>query len=208
MARAFCPDRTRASIAVVAAVLLLFSTVSAVQIAAIALGGVAGFWLCRGELSAMPVRMAVPVSRQVGLIALAAFLLLLIGLPVLHVLTGSHSITLFDAFYRSGALVFGGGHVVLPLLHEAVVAPGWVHNDTFLAGYGAAQAVPGPLFTFAVYLGAVAAPSPHGIVGGIIALIAIFLPGILVLIGACLFGKAYAVARPHKRSCAASMLRS
>jgi chromate transporter len=90
---------------------------------------------------------------------------------------------LFDAFYRSGALVFGGGHVVLPLLRDAVVAPGWVSSDAFLAGYGAAQAMPGPLFTFAAYLGAVVGPSPNGVVGAIIALVAIFLPGLLLVSG-------------------------
>jgi chromate transporter len=92
-------------------------------------------------------------------------------------------VALFNAFYRSGALVFGGGHVVLPLLHEAVVAPGWVSDNSFLAGYGAAQAVPGPLFTFSAYLGTVVAISPHGVMGAIVSLIAIFLPGLLVLMG-------------------------
>ena len=119
-----CPDRTRASIAVVAALLILFSTASAVQIAAIALGGVAGFWLCRGGPPVSTGHMTMPVSRPVGLVALAAFFLLLGGLPLLHSLTGSQGVALFDAFYQSGALVFGGGHVVLPLLHQAVVAPG------------------------------------------------------------------------------------
>ena len=85
-------------------------------------------------------------------------------------------IALFDAFYRSGALVFGGGHVVLPLLREAFVAPGWVSDDAFLAGYGAAQAVPGPLFTFAAYLGTVVGPSPHGVAGAVLGLLGIFLP--------------------------------
>jgi chromate transporter len=90
---------------------------------------------------------------------------------------------LFDAFYRSGALVFGGGHVVLPLLREAFVTPGWLSDDAFLAGYGAAQAVPGPLFTFAAYLGTVVAPEPHGLAGALLGLVGIFLPGILVLVG-------------------------
>jgi len=95
----------------------------------------------------------------------------------------SQSLALFDAFYRSGALVFGGGHVVLPLLRDAVVTPGWVSPDAFLAGYGAAQAMPGPLFTFAAYLGVVMAPPPNGIVGAVIALVAIFLPGLLLVTG-------------------------
>jgi chromate transporter len=119
----------------------------------------------------------------VALIALAAFFLLLFGLPLLRSLTNSPGVALLDAFYRSGALVFGGGHVVLPLLREAFVTPGWVNDDVFLAGYGAAQAVPGPLFTFAAYLGAVAGPTPQGIAGAALGLIAIFIPGILVLVG-------------------------
>ena len=95
----------------------------------------------------------------------------------------SQAAALFEAFYRSGALVFGGGHVVLPLLREAFVTPGWVSDDAFLAGYGAAQAVPGPLFTFAAYLGAVVRPPPHGLAGAALGLIAIFLPGLLILTG-------------------------
>ncbi len=109
----------------------------------------------------------------------------LIALPVFGAL--SPSVQLFDAFYRSGALVFGGGHVVLPLLRNAFVSPGWVSEDTFLAGYGAAQAVPGPLFTFAAYLGAVAARSPNGVAGALLGVIAICLPGMLVLLGALPF---------------------
>jgi chromate transporter len=135
--------------------------------------------------------MSVPMSRPVGLVALAAFFLLLFGLPVVTAVVHSQGVALFDAFYRSGALVFGGGHVVLPLLREATVTPGWVSDDTFLAGYGAAQAVPGPLFTFAAYLGAVMKPSPHGIAGAVISLIAIFLPGILVLMGTLPFWDAF-----------------
>ena len=109
-----------------------------------------------------------PVSRGAGLVALAAFFFLLAGLPVLRGVTGSSAVALFDAFYRSGALVFGGGHVVLPLLREAFVTPGWVSDDVFLAGYGAAQAVPGPLFTFAAYLGTVVAQEPHGPAGSVL----------------------------------------
>jgi chromate transporter len=183
MARSLCPDRSRASIAVVAALIILFTASSAAQIAAIALGGIAGFWLCRAAPIAPAAHMTVPVSRSVGLAALAAFFLLLGGLPVLQRISGSQGVALFDAFYRSGALVFGGGHVVLPLLHQAVVAPGWVSDNIFLAGYGAAQAVPGPLFTFSAYLGTVVAISPHGVIGAIVGLIAVFLPGLLVLMG-------------------------
>ena len=137
----------------VAALIILFSTSSVAQIGAIVLGGIVGLWLCRGGAQAPSGHVEMPVSRTAGLVTLAGFLLLLVGLPVLRGLTGSSGVALFDAFYRSGALIFGGGHVVLPLLREAFVAPGWLSDDAFLAGYGAAQAVPGPLFTFAAYLG-------------------------------------------------------
>src|SRR6202043_2546298 len=120
-------------------------------------------------------------------IAAVLFVALLVGLPLLKAVVPSHAIAEFDSFYRSGALVFGGGHVVLPLLQAEVVPPGWVSNDSFLAGYGAAQAVPGPLFTFAAYLGAVMGPAPNGWLGGLICLVAIFLPSPLLLIGALPF---------------------
>jgi chromate transporter len=135
--------------------------------------------------------MSIPMSRPVGFAALSAFFLLLFGLPVITAVVQSQGVALFDAFYRSGALVFGGGHVVLPLLREATVTHGWVSDDAFLAGYGAAQAVPGPLFTFAAYLGAVMKPSPNGIAGAVISLVAIFLPGILVLMGTLPFWDAF-----------------
>jgi chromate transporter len=183
MARTLCPDRERASIATVAAALILFSTASLAQIGAIVLGGVAGLWLCRGAPPLAAGHMAVPVSRKAGLLALVLFFLLLVGLPLVQRFTAAQSVALFEAFYRSGALVFGGGHVVLPLLRQAFVAPGWVSDDTFLAGYGAAQAVPGPLFTFSAYLGTVVRASPHGIPGAILGLFAIFSPGILILLG-------------------------
>ena len=183
MARTLCPDRERASIAVLAALLILFSSTSVAQIAAIAFGGVAGFIFCRGEPSPAEGHVTVPVSRPTGLLALTAFFLILLGLPVLRSLVTSQALALFEAFYRSGALVFGGGHVVLPLLREAFVTPGWVSDSTFLAGYGAAQAVPGPLFSFAGYLGTVVGPAPHGVAGAILGLIAIFLPGMLILVG-------------------------
>jgi chromate transporter len=161
MARTLCPDRERASIAVVAALIILFSAASSAQVAAIVLGGIAGLFFCRAAPPPATEHIAVPVSRTAGLAALTAFFVLLGVLPVLRGLGISPGVALFDAFYRSGALVFGGGHVVLPLLREAFVTPGWVSDDAFLAGYGAAQAVPGPLFTFAAYLGAVVNPSPQ-----------------------------------------------
>ncbi len=180
MARTLCPDRQRASIACVAVLLILANTSSLVQIGAILLGGIAGFWFCRSPAPISAGSLGVPASRRVGMLALMSFFALLAVLPVLGALSDDAEI--FNAFYRSGALVFGGGHVVLPLLSKAFVTPGWVSQDSFLAGYGAAQAVPGPLSTFAAYLGAVAEPS-HRIVGAALALIGIFLPGFLLLIG-------------------------
>ena len=183
MARVLSPDRERASIAVVAALIILFSTSTLAQIAALAMGGVAGLWLCRAAPQPTTGHIAVPVSRTVGVVALLVFFLLLVGLPVLRGLGLWPGVALFEAFYRSGALVFGGGHVVLPLLREAFVTPGWVSDDLFLAGYGAAQAIPGPLFSFAAYLGAVVRTSPNGVVGAALGLIGIFLPGLLILVG-------------------------
>jgi chromate transporter len=187
MARTLCPDRERASIAAIASLIILFSGTSIAQIGAIVFGAAAGLWLCRNgqpsEPGHDPGQVVVPVSRRVGIAALIVFFALLGGLPFRRNLGAGSGAALFDAFYRSGALVFGGGHVVLPLLREAFVTPGWVSDDAFLAGYGAAQAVPGPLFTFAAYLGAVANPSPHGVAGAVVGLIGIFLPGILVLLG-------------------------
>jgi chromate transporter len=181
MAGTLCPDRPRASIACVAAVIILFGNSSTAQIAVILLGGIAGFWLCRASATTVERPLGIPVSRRVGIVSLVAFFALLTVLPILG--TRSQGIELFDAFYRSGALVFGGGHVVLPLLNKAFVTPGWVSQDAFLAGYGAAQAVPGPLFTFAAYLGAVGKLSPHGIAGAALGIAGIFLPGILILLG-------------------------
>jgi chromate transporter len=187
MARTLCPDRARASIAVVAALIILLSTSSIAQIGAIVLGGLAGLWLCRAGPPMAGGHFPIPVSRTMGVVALCAFFILLAGLPILQNLTNAAGIALFDAFYRSGALVFGGGHVVLPLLRQAFVPPGWISDNAFLAGYGAAQAVPGPLFTFAAYLGAVVTPSPHGLPGAALGLTGIFLPGILILLGALPF---------------------
>jgi chromate transporter len=182
MARTLCPDRERASIAAAASLLILLNASSVAQIVAILLGAVAGLWLCRGAPPPTAGQVTMPVSRRAGIAALAIFSILLVGVLVLaH--SSSNALDLFAAFYRSGALVFGGGHVVLPLLREAFVTPGWVSDDAFLAGYGAAQAVPGPLFTFAAYLGAVVKPEPNGLAGAVLGLIGIFLPGSLILIG-------------------------
>jgi chromate transporter len=191
MARTLCPDRERASIAVAAALIISLSGSSLSQIGGILLGGIAGLWLCQSAPPAEDGHFAVPVSRGAGVAALVVFFVLLAGLPVLQTLHLWQGIAVFDAFYRSGALVFGGGHVVLPLLREAFVPPGWVSDDVFLAGYGAAQAVPGPLFTFAAYLGAVAKASPHGLAGAALGLFGIFLPGMLLLVGTLPFWESF-----------------
>ncbi len=180
MARNLCPDRTRASIATLALAVTLVAPSSIAQLGVIVAGGLAGLWLCRASVEAVGDGPLVPVSRGAGLACLAAYFALLAAafLPV-H----PGAVALFDAFYRSGALVFGGGHVVLPLLREAIAAPGWVPDSLFLTGYGAAQALPGPLFTFAAFLGGVASVRPHGIAGAAMALVAIFIPGLLCLAG-------------------------
>ena len=187
MARSLCPDRERASIAVAAVLIVVFGAGSVGQIAAIAMGGLAGLWLCRGIPVAITGTLSFLVPRRAGLCAVALFVLLLVLLPLLSAATASHGITLFSSFYRSGSLVFGGGHVILPLLQSVVVPPGWISRDLFLTGYGAAQAIPVLLFTFAAYLGAVMQPGPNGVAGAAICLVALFLPGLLLLIGALPF---------------------
>ncbi|KRR08894.1 chromate transporter [Bradyrhizobium jicamae] len=183
MARSLTPDRERAAIALAAVAIVVFIGGSFGQIGAIAVGAVAGLWLCRGDGPAPIGHLGFSVSPGVGLAALVLFAMLFLATPLVAAKTGSQSLALFDAFYRSGALVFGGGHVVLPLLQAEVVTPGWVSNADFLAGYGMAQAVPGPLFTFAAYLGAVAGPAPNGLAGAVIALVALSLPGLLLVYG-------------------------
>lgn len=183
MARSLTPDRERATIAVLAAALTLVVPLAWGQVAAIAAGGMLGLAFLHGDARADHARLPLAVSRRVGIAALVLFFGLLAGLPLLAANTHSQTIGLISAFYRAGSLVFGGGHVVLPLLQSSVVPPGWVGNDMFLAGYGAAQAVPGPLFTFAAYLGAVMGPAPNGWLGAAICLLAIFAPSFLLIIG-------------------------
>ncbi len=185
MARSLCPDRERASLAVGAAVLALAVPSAAGQIGAIAIGGLIGWRLLPPPAAAAAPagRIGFALPRLVAPVALALFFVLLAGLPVLAAASGLHVAALVDRFYRAGALVFGGGHVVLPLLQRAVVPPGWISPTGFLAGYGAAQAVPGPLFTFAAYLGAAMRPGPSGWLGGIVCLGAIYLPSFLLLLG-------------------------
>ena len=183
MARNLCPDRERATIAVGAALLTLAVPSAAGQIGAIITGGLIGWRLFPAAAVGEAVPLAIRIGRPLAVTALILFLVLLFGLPALAAASGNHLAALIGSFYRSGALVFGGGHVVLPLLQQAVVPPGWVGNDAFLAGYGAAQAVPGPLFTFAAYLGTVMGSMPNGWVGGLICVAAIYLPSFLLLVG-------------------------
>jgi chromate transporter len=184
MSRTLTPDRTRATIAVIALLATIVLVGSVGQITAIVIGAIAGLIFCRSAAdgtSASTLRF--PVTRTVGIISLVTFAVILIGAPIVAAITGMGGVRLFDAFYRAGSLVFGGGHVVLPLLQSGVVDPGWTSNAQFLAGYGVAQAVPGPLFTFSAYLGAIVDVGPGGVWGALIALVAIFLPGFLLLIG-------------------------
>ena len=187
MAKTLTPDAKRAAIAVGAAVLVTVAPATVGQVGAIALGVPAGVILCREAGDPSPGADLLKVPRRVGVAALAILLLFLIGGPILETATGDPTLARFDAFYRSGALVFGGGHVVLPLLKSAVVDPGWISQDSFLAGYGAAQALPGPLFTFAAYLGAVMRQPPNGVAGAALGLAALFLPGLLALVAALPF---------------------
>jgi chromate transporter len=185
MARTLCTDRPRVAIAILAALIALTTASFVGQLAGILVGALAGLWLCRSAASTRAPTLAVPETPRVGYAAIALFLILLLGLSALRGVSPLWEVV--DAFYRSGALVFGGGHVVLPLLSRAFVAPGWIAEDVFLDGYGAAQAMPGPLFAFAAFLGARMAVSPHGVVGAVLGIVAIFLPGFLLLLGALPF---------------------
>ena len=173
------------------------------QLLVIGLGAAAGLAFCRGVQPVPGVRFKLGYAAALALTLLVVFAVLLFGLPLLaHGRDGV--ITVADAFYRAGALVFGGGHVVLPLLKEFVVKPGWISPDDFLAGYGAAQAVPGPMFTLAAYLGARLPGSMGGLLGASIALCAIFLPGFLLIAGILPLWSAVAgrqlAAQRHRRS--------
>lgn len=183
MARTLCPDRERATIAIVTALAMAAWPTAGGQIVAIIAAGIVGQWLPWPRTVPGGGTVRVPFGRSVAIAALAMFIALLLGLPVLRHFVPSAPIAVFDSFYRVGSLVFGGGHVVLPLLQTEVVPPGWVSNEQFLAGYGAAQAVPGPLFTFAAYLGAIMRPGPDGWRGAALALIAIFAPSFLLVVG-------------------------
>lgn len=188
MAKNLCPDRTRRSLALVAAAAAALVPGALGQIGIIAGGALIGLAVIRldGVAVTEPARHHLP-GRAASLAAFALFALLLVGLPVLAQVTGNAGISLFDTLYRAGALVFGGGHVVLPLIEAELVKPGGLTREVFLAGYGAAQAVPGPLFSFAAYVGAVMPVPPNGIAGGLLALVAAFLPSALLVFAALRF---------------------
>jgi chromate transporter len=188
MASSMATGKTRATLAVAAAALVLFVPGTAGQIGAIGLGAAAGLLLLESDRKPGETALATGISHPVAIGCLALFVALLFGLPLLaRAFAGApvvqQAVAEVAAFYRAGSLVFGGGHVVLPLLQASVVPSGWVSGDMFMAGYGAAQAVPGPLFTFAAYLGAVMEPRPNGAAGAAICLVAIFLPSFLLVIG-------------------------
>jgi len=197
MARALCPDRTRQAFAVIAAILVLAWPGPFGQLAVIGLGAGLGRLILKGGAGGDGV-LALTIGRKTGAAALAVFFLLLAGLPVAASVLQNHALTVFDSFYRAGSLVFGGGHVLLPLLQAHVVPPGWVDTDTFLAGYGAAQALPGPLFSISAYLGVVMQPG-GGVALALLCLLAIFLPSFLLLVGALPFWNALR-ARPGVQS--------
>ncbi len=197
MARSLCPDASRAALAATAGVLAVSMPGAAGQLSAIALGGLAGWLVAPRRMTNADGAFRAPVSRRAGSVALTLFFVGLLALPLLAAATGLRGVGMFAGFYRAGALVFGGGHVVLPLLQAGVA--GAVSAADFVAGYGAAQAAPGPLFTFAAYLGAVMEPSPNGVAGALICLIAIFLPSAFLVVGLLPFREALN-ARPGARA--------
>ena len=204
MARMLTPDVPRGALAVAAAAVALVWEGVPGQLVPIAAAAVVGLLLLRAPAGGEPRAYGFAASRRAGVAALAAFLVLLAGLPLAREAVGGHALALTDSMYRAGSLVFGGGHVVLPLLDAEVVEPGWVSEEDFVAGYGAVQAVPGPLFTFAAYLGAVEEPEPNGVAGAGLALAAIFLPSFLLVGGLLPFWDAVR-ARPGLRSALAGV---
>jgi len=183
MGRNLCPDLPRITVMVVASCWVLLMPSAWMQVGVIAVAGVLGLFIFKPDQPADHDALPVTVSRRAGLYWLTLFFILLMGLPLLNALWSSQTLSLLAAFYRSGALVFGGGHVVLPLLQAEVVPSGWVSNETFLAGYGITQAMPGPLFTFAAFLGASMQSAPSGWLGGLLCLVAIFAPSFFLVFG-------------------------
>ena len=187
MGKTLCPDRQRATLAIAATLIVFAWPTGWGQISAIALGALVGLRYLQPVTLHQPENTRFMVSKATAVTAWVLFFGLLFALPVSVHLTGNQALATFDSFYRTGSLVFGGGHIVLPLLRNEVVLSGWVDDGVFLAGYGAAQAVPGPLFTFAAYLGSVMSVAPNGFAGGLLSLIAIFLPAFLLIVGALPF---------------------
>jgi chromate transporter len=187
MGRSLAADRSRFSLAVASSLVVLAARTALTQVLVIALAGIVGWMLFRAPATTTTSHAQIAISKGVAIAALLLFLALLVGLPIARHVAPGQALAVFDSFYRAGSLVFGGGHVVLPLLQAEVVPPGWVTNEEFIAGYGAAQAVPGPLFTFSAYLGAVMRQPPNGWIGGAWALIAVFLPSFLLIVGALPF---------------------
>ena len=187
MARSLAPDRERATVAILSAIVVLAWPGAPGQVLVIALAGLIGWRLLGSSSGENRVSLPPAIGRRTAIASVVVFLALLGVLPVLRQVVTNQAFIVFDSFFRVGSLVFGGGHVVLPLLQAEVVPPGWVTNEEFVAGYGAAQAVPGPLFTFAAYLGAVMHQPPNGIAGAAVALVAIFLPTFLMVVGALPF---------------------
>ena len=184
MGRSLALDRDRATIVIVAAVAALAWQSAIMQVLIILVSGFVGWKILKVDaVQSSKDSLSTFIPKWMGIVALVVFFVILAGLPLARQLESSQTLAIFDSFFRSGSLVFGGGHVVLPLLQSEVVGPGWMTNAEFVAGYGATQAVPGPLFTFSAYLGAVISPGPQGIVGGGLALVAIFLPSFLLITG-------------------------
>ncbi len=187
MARTLCTDRLRVTLMALAACVVLWLTSAWAQVGVIAVAGLLGRWLIAPAPDQAHDPLPITVGQRAGVAWLSLFAALLLGLPLLAAQWPSPALAVVDAFYRAGALVFGGGHVVLPLLEAAVVLSGWVNQDAFLAGYGATQAVPGPLFTFAAFLGASMQQGPTGWTGSLLCLLAVFAPSFLLVAGALPF---------------------
>ena len=200
MARTLAPDAKRASIAGLALVGVLLFPHPAAQVVAIVVAGIIGVLWLREPAITDDAPLTIRVGRPAAIVCLGVLALLLIGLPILATVTQDPTLRLVDLFTRAGSLVFGGGHVVLPLLEAETVPTGLVSADAFLAGYGAAQAVPGPLFTFAAYLGAVMGSGPSGLLGAAVALVAIFVPSALLVVGALPFWARLRTSRPARRA--------
>lgn len=186
MGKKLCPDKERLTIAVITSVILLFFSSAVLQVSVLIVSGIFGVYFLKSneDLPHEPIHQG---KKTIGLFFLGLFVLLLFLLPLLRSSFDLVEIQYFDSFYRAGALVFGGGHVVLPLLQAEVVPTGWVSNDLFMAGYGLSNAIPGPLFAFSSFLGAVSSVNPHGWTGATLCLVAVFFPSFLLIVGALPF---------------------